>query len=58
MVEGKPKFKVAVNKMWQGSWSFGVCLTHSPTISSCGFGETYLYINLIKISISIGWLVD
>ena len=32
-----------------GIWSFGSCLSHS-------FGETYLFINFLFWSISIGWL--
>ena len=45
----KLKFGIKVDKMWKGWWSFGMCLSHS-------LNETYLFINLIKISISIGFL--
>lgn len=48
--KAKAKFGIKIDKIWQGAWSFGVCLSH-------GFGETYLYINLFKWSISIGLLV-
>ena len=51
MSSNRAKFKADVNKMWPGEWSLGVGLSHSSD-------ETYIYINLIKISISIGWLVD
>jgi hypothetical protein len=43
------KFQIKVDGMLEGNWSFGACLSH-------GWGETYLYINLFKWSISIGWL--
>ena len=45
----KLKFGIKVDKQWKGSWSLGICLSHA-------FDETYVYINLIKWSISIGLL--
>ena len=45
----KPKFGIKIDKVWKGAWSFGICLSH-------GFGETYIFINLFKWSISIGLL--
>ena len=48
MIEGKLKFGVVVEKVWEGSWSFGMCLSHSFD------GQTYLFINLFKWTISIG----
>lgn len=45
----KVKFGVSVEKMYSGWWSFGVCFSHSRP-------ETYVYINLFKWTISIGWL--
>lgn len=44
------KFRIKVDNMYKGNWSFGICLSHA-------WEETYLYINLFKWSISIGWLV-
>lgn len=43
-------FGVKVDKYHKGAWSFGSCISHS-------FGETYLFINFAKWSISIGWLM-
>jgi len=40
-------FGIKIDKMWTGSWSFGICLSHLDK-------ETYIYINLFKVSISIG----
>ena len=37
--------------MWEGWWSFGICLSHSDD-------ETYILINLFKWSVSIGKLYD
>ena len=48
MIEGKLKFGIVVEKVWEGSWSFGMCLSHSFD------GQTYLFINLFKWTISIG----
>lgn len=45
----RTKFGIKIDKMWDGWWSFGMCLSHS-------LNETYLFINLIKISVSIGFL--
>lgn len=49
MPESKCKFGIKVDKLWKEMWSIGACISHS-------FNETYLFINLIKWSISIGWL--
>ena len=43
------KFQIKVDPMWSGEWSFGMCLSHKK-------GETYIYINLFKWTILIGWL--
>lgn len=43
-------FGIKVDTQMQGAWSFGSCISHS-------FGETYLFINFAKWSISIGWLM-
>lgn len=43
-------FGIKVLPLFEGHWSFGSCISHS-------FGETYLYINFAKWSISIGWLM-
>ena len=43
-------FSIKVRPLFGGTWSFGSCISHS-------FGETYLYINFAKWSISIGWLM-
>ena len=44
------KFGIKVDRHFEGAWSFGSCISHS-------FGETYLFINFAKWSISIGWLM-
>ena len=51
-MDDKPniKFGIKIDKQWEGFWSLGSCISHT----CCG--ETYLFINLIKWSISIGWL--
>lgn len=51
MSEGKLQFGISVEKIWEGSWSIGCCLSHSFD------GETYLYINLFKWTISIGKII-
>lgn len=43
------RFRIKVDKMHKQSWSFGACLSHE-------FNETYVFINLFRWSISIGWL--
>lgn len=45
------KFGIRVDKREKGMWSFGACISHL-------MDETYLYINLFKWSISIGFLYD
>lgn len=47
MEECKLKYGIKVDKNDKGMWSLGICLSH-------WFEETYIYINLIKWSISIG----
>ena len=43
------KFGIKVNRMPEGFWSFGSCISHA-------IEETYLFINFFRWSISIGWL--
>ena len=45
----KVKFGVKIDKHSDGLWSFGACLSHF-------YDETYLYINLFKYTVSIGFL--
>ena len=45
----KTKFQIVVNKDPKGLWSFGMFISHF-------YDETYIFINLFKISISIGKL--
>ena len=40
-------FGITIYKMCEKDWSVGICFSHS-------FKETYLYINLVKVSIAIG----
>lgn len=47
MSEGKLKFGITVDKICDGGWSFGICLSHEPE-------QTYLYINFIKWTLCIG----
>lgn len=47
MFEEKLKWGFEIKKMYEGTWSFGICLSHSVE-------ETYVYINLFKWTISIG----
>lgn len=51
MPNRKIKFGIKIEKMWEGWWSFGICLSHSED-------ETYILINLFKWSVSIGNLYD
>lgn len=44
-------FGIRVHDMFEGAWSFGICLSH-------GIDETYIFINLFNKSIAIGWLDD
>lgn len=48
---GDYKFGIKVDRMVEGFWSFGSCISHS-----CG--QTYLFINFAVWSISIGWLFN
>lgn len=45
----KTKFQVTVDKQPKGLWSFGAGMSHF-------LDETYIFLNLFKISISIGKL--
>jgi hypothetical protein len=45
----KVKFGIKIDEHSDGVWSFGTCLSHY-------FDETYLYINLFKYTVSIGFL--
>ena len=45
----KTKFQIIIDKQPKGLWSFGICI-------SSFHDETYIYLNLFKISISIGKL--
>lgn len=47
--KGESKFGIAVEKIWEGRWSFGICLSKTPD-------EFYLYIMLFKWEIAIGKL--
>ena len=49
MDEIKYKFGIKLTKLPKEMWSFGSGISHS-------FGETYLFINLVKLSIAIGRL--
>ncbi len=49
-VKIKSRFGIRVEKLHPLSeWSVGICLSHWVT-------ETYFYINLFFITISIGWM--
>lgn len=45
----KARFGFRIYRMSKKDWSLGVAFTHS-------FNETYLYLNLIKFNIVIGFL--
>lgn len=45
------RFRIKLDKMTATQWSVGMCLSH-------WVDETYLFINFIKWSISIGFLYD
>lgn len=45
----KTKFQIIIDKQPKRLWSFGICISHFND-------ETYIYINLFKLSISIGKL--
>ena len=47
MTEQKLSAGIEISKMEKGQWSFGVCFSKY-------FDETYLYINLIKWTITTG----
>ena len=51
MIGGKLVFGIAIEKMFEGDWSVGICLSHSFD------GQTYIFINLFKWSISIGRII-
>lgn len=43
------KFRIKVDSIGKEAWSIGFCLSH-------WYDETYLYINLFKWSVAIGFL--
>ena len=45
----KTKFQIVINKYPKGMWALGICLNHYDD-------ETYIYLNLFKVSISVGKL--
>lgn len=45
----KAKFRIKVDDIGYNKWSFGICVSH-------WWEETYLYINLFKWTISIGFM--
>lgn len=47
----KARFGLRIYRMSKHDWSMGFALTHS-------FNETYLYFNLIKFNIAIGFIVQ
>lgn len=47
----KARFGFRIYRMSKKDWSLGVAFTHS-------FNETYLYLNLIKFNIAIGFIVQ
>ena len=47
----KPKFRIRLDKRYDGEWSFGIALSHL-------FKETYVYINFYKWQITIGYLYE
>jgi len=47
MEEYELRYGIKVDRHGRGMWSFGICLSH-------WYKETYLYINFLKWSISIG----
>ena len=49
----KPIFGYRINKHYDGSWSFGVCITRDKPLR-----ELYLFMNMFKFSISIGWFTS
>lgn len=49
LTQNKTKFRIKIDKMSAHTWSFGICISH-------WYDETYLFINAIKWSISIGFL--
>lgn len=51
MPESKYKFGIRIDKIDMDMWSVCFGLSHF-------FSETYLFINFIKWSISIGWLMQ
>lgn len=49
----KPKFGYILDKYYDGNWSFGVCITRDKPNR-----ELYLFMNMFKFSISIGWFTS
>ena len=50
MGDGYKRFGIKVDKINMGL-SFGVCISYDKYAKEC-----YLYINFIKLGVSIGWL--
>lgn len=42
-------FGIRIDDMFPGAWSFGISLSHS-------MDETYVFINLFKKTVVIGWI--
>lgn len=45
------KFGIKVNKMWGNQFSIGICISHWDD-------ESYLYLNLFKWTVAIGFLYN
>lgn len=45
------KFQIHVNKLYKKQWSLGLAITHDGD-----FGETYLWLNMVKFNIQIGMM--
>lgn len=53
--KNKSKFQARVCKIEPGEWSIGFALSHA-TYGDCS--ETYLFFNLIKWNLAIGFMGD
>lgn len=49
--KSKLKFRAKLYKLSPGTWSFGLCFSHD-------YDEYYIYINLFKVTIAIGFMYD
>lgn len=49
--ENKTRFRINIDKMEKGRWSFGICLSR-------WYEELYIYINIFRWSIAIGKLYE